>query len=249
MTRSRIIVAGSPHSELSPLRDVLELSGYCVVETATADQAVRETLAGLHDVLIIDAVMEDMTGCELCRRIGHRPELGIILVIRDNERQTRIEALEAGADDYILAPFLPEELLARVRALLRRVAPASSRRPKLILSGKVVDLQTHEVTGPGTEVAHLTPKEFNVLHYLLTNVNKSVSHRKLARAVWQRDSHGDFEYLRVVIGQLRKKLEPDPESPRHIVTERSLGYRLSLLSAPSPSVPQAAQTDIPAMVQ
>ena len=103
----------------------------------------------MHDLLIVDSGIESVSGYELCRAIRPVSDLGIILLIPDNDRQTRIDALEAGADDYIVAPFLPEELLARVRALLRRVTPAGSRRPKLILSECVVDLQTREVTGPG----------------------------------------------------------------------------------------------------
>ena len=116
-----------------------------------------------------------------------------------------------------------------------------------------MDLQTREVTGPGCRLAHLTPKEFGVLQFLIAHANEPVSNRKLANAVWQRDTNGDFEYLRVVIGQLRRKLEPNPEDPRHIVTDRSFGYRLRIHPvihpAPLPCVPHGAQSDTRAMVQ
>jgi len=258
MSRSRIIVAGSPNPTPSPLGASLELAGYRVAEVANAVQTARATASGLYDVLILDSRMEGVCEYELCRTIRPKSDLGIILVIRDNDRQTRIDALEAGADDYVIAPFVTDELLARVRALLRRIAPA--RRTKLELSERTVDLQTREVTGPDCHTNHLTPKEFDVLQYLLTHANRPVSHRKLASAVWQKECNGDFEYLRVVIGQLRRKLELSPENPQHILTERALGYRLKThLAGTDAEIPATAaqlgcvqaavQTDTPAMVQ
>ena len=260
MTRSRIIVAGSSHAGLSQLGPFLELAGHRVAAVGSAAQAILETAAGLHDVLIVAPDLTGMCRYDLCRAIRPQSNLGIILLIQDDDRQTKIDALEAGADDYMIAPFQPEELLARVRALLRRVAHAGLRKPKVMLSGRMVDLHTHEVTGPGHFAAHLTPKEFDVLQYLFERANKSVSNQELARAVWRRDCSGDFEYLRVVIGQLRKKLEPRPENPQHIVTDRNRGYRLSIHPAVDYSeanfIPVSpghlrpgVQNDIPAMVQ
>jgi two-component system KDP operon response regulator KdpE len=260
MTRSGIIIAGSSAPGLSRLKALLEPVGHRVSEAAGITQILKKAAAGQHDVLIVESAAEGMCGYQLVRAIRPVSDLGIILLIPDNDRQTRIDALESGADDYIVAPFLPAELLARVRALLRRVAPVSSRTSRLELSGRIVDLQTRDVTGPDRPVAHLTPKEFGVLQFLMAHPNEPVSNQKLASALWQRDSNGDFEYLRVVIGQLRRKLEPDPENPRHIVTDRSLGYRLrihpttddaetSAVHAPLRCVPRLAQSDIQAMVQ
>lgn len=259
MIKSRIIVAGSPNPRLVQLTAMLESDGHHVAATGNPNQIIDETAGGLHDVLILDACMEGMCEYDLCRTIRPRSDLGIILLIRDNG-QSGIAALDAGADDYLATPFVPAELLARVRALLRRVAHASLRKPKLVLSDRLVDLQSHQVIGPSDRVAHLTPKEFNVLHYLLAHANKPVSHQMLSSAVWQRDGYGDFEYLRVVIGQLRRKLEVNPETPRHIVTDRNSGYRLQtqgqdcnvaseIMPAPSPYALPRAQNDIPAMVQ
>jgi len=244
MAKSRIIVAGSPNARLSQLKIMLESDGHRVEATGNPTQTIHETTGGLHDVLIIDSCgdscgdtcgdsagdtcMEGMCEYDLCRTIRPRSDLGIILLIRDDDGQSRIDALDAGADDYLVAPFVPAELLARVRALLRRVGNAGARKTRLALSDRVVDLQSHQVIGPAGRVAHLTPKEFNVLRYLLSHANKSVSHPMLAGAVWQRDGFGDFEYLRVVIGQLRRKLEANPENPRHIITDRSSGYRLQI---------------------
>jgi two-component system KDP operon response regulator KdpE len=259
MIKSRIIVAGSPNPRLTQLKAMLESDGHRVAATGNPRQTIHETTGGMHDVLILDSGMEGMCEYDLCRTIRPKSDLGIILLIRDNDGQSRIDALDAGADDYLATPFVPAELLARVRALLRRVAQTGARKPKLILSDRLVDLQSHQVIGPASRVAHLTPKEFNVLRYLFAHANKSVSHHMIASAVWQRDGYGDFEYLRVVIGQLRRKLELNPELPRHIVTDRSSGYRLQIppqddgMETEAIAVPpltlRAVRTGIPAMVQ
>jgi len=260
MIKSRIIVAGTPNPRLTQLKTMLESDGHHVAATGNASRIIHETTGGLHDLLILDACVESTCEYELCRMIRPRSDLGIILLIRDNDGQSRIDALDAGADDYIATPFAPAELLARVRALLRRVTHAGARRPKLVLSDRLVDLQSHQVIGPSDRVAHLTPKEFNVLHYLLAHADKPVSHQMLASAVWQRDGYGDFEYLRVVIGQLRRKLEANPESPRHILTDRTSGYRFQtqaqghdascdVMPTRPPYVLPEVRNDIPAMVQ
>ena len=259
MIKSRIIVAGSPDPRLMQLKTVLESDGHRVAATGNPSQTIHETAGGRHDVLILDSCIKGVCEYDLCRTIRPKSDLGIILLIRDNDGQSKIDALEAGADDYLATPFVPAELLARVRALLRRVAPAGARKPKLVLSDRMVDLQSHQVVGPASRVAHLTPKEFNVLRYLMSHANRPVSHQMLARAVWRRDYYGDFEYIRVVIAQLRRKLEPNPESPQYIVTDRSSGYRLQIPSqdavgetdvipCPSPYALHAVRSDIPAMV-
>ena len=260
MIKSRIIVAGSSNPRLTQLRTMLEADGHHVFATGNPAQIIQETTGGLHDVLILDASVEGVCEYDLCRTIRPRSDLGIILLIRDNDGQAKIEALEAGADDYLPAPFAPAEFLARVRALLRRVTHTGTRKPKLVLSDRLVDLQSHQVIGPSGRIAHLTPKEFNVLHYLMAHANKPVSHQMLSNAVWQRDGCGDFEYLRVVIGQLRRKLEANPENPRHIVTDRASGYRFQTHIRERDAASEVIQThsqyallrarnDSPAMVQ
>lgn len=234
---------------------MLESAGHQVAEAASLVQTIRETTGGLHDVLILDSPIEGVCEYEVCRTIRPKSDLGIILLMRDDAKCNRIAALEAGADDYLAEPFVPAELLARIRALLRRVSHSGPRRPKLVLADRAVDLQSHEVLGPDDHVTHLTPKEFNVLRYLVSHVNKPVSNRKLASAVWGRDADGDFEYLRVIIGQLRRKLEPNPESPRYLVTDRAFGYRFRLpvtdgvTRTPADSPAPEVQTGIQAMVQ
>jgi two-component system KDP operon response regulator KdpE len=155
--------------------------------------------------------------------------LGIIVLGgHDDIRQGRIDALNAGADDYIPPPFVLQELLARVRAVLRRVTRSDEEGRQIVLQDRAIDLKSYEVRGPGSRVSHLTPKEFLLLQFLVAHPNKAFTHQRLAQTVWQRDGGGEVEYLRIVIRQLRRKLEPDPDNPRYILTERFVGYRFEL---------------------
>jgi len=148
----------------------------------------------------------------------------VVLSVRGEEK-TKVQALDAGADDYVTKPFGMEELLARVRANLRRTATSDSDEQKVIEAGDLkIDLTAHQVTLQNKEV-HLTPKEFDLLVYLARRPGKVVSHRALLGAIWGGNSTEQVEYLRVFVGQLRKKLEPDASSPRYIVTEPWVGYR------------------------
>ena len=157
-----------------------------------------------------------------------KSDLGIILIDRDDTNLGSIDALNAGADDYVPAPFVLAELLARVRAILRRVSRPGARSRRIVLEDRTVDLQSHEIRGPYSRVSHLTPKEFLLLQHLVTHANHPRTHQNLAQAIWQRDGNGEREYMRIVIGQLRRKLEPDPDRPRYILTERSVGYRFQI---------------------
>jgi two-component system KDP operon response regulator KdpE len=154
----------------------------------------------------------------------------IVLGGHDDTRQGRIDAFNAGADDYVSSPFVLRELLARVRAVLRRVARFDDEGHQIVLDDRAIDLKSYEIRGPGSRVSHLTPKEFLVLQCLIAHPNKAFTHQRLAQTVWQRDGGGEVEYLRIVIRQLRRKLEPDPDNPRYILTERSVGYRFELPS-------------------
>jgi two-component system KDP operon response regulator KdpE len=160
-----------------------------------------------------------------------KSDLGIIVLgDHDDTTQDRIDALNAGADDYVPSPFVLRELLARVRAVLRRVNRFDGEEHQIILQDRSIDLKSYEVRGPGSRVSHLTPKEFLLLQCLVAHPNKAFTHQRLAQTVWQRDGGGEVEYLRIVIRQLRRKLEPDPDKPRYILTERSVGYRFELPS-------------------
>jgi two-component system, OmpR family, KDP operon response regulator KdpE len=229
MNTGRIIVASNSPQQRLDLRGALELEGHGVVEVATADQALSEACSGLHDVLLMDAAIEGIGPYRLCRGIRRESDLGIIVMHRERTEQGPIDALNAGADDCVPAPFVMAELLARVRAILRRVTrPCGKKSRRIMLHDRAIDLDSHQVKGPDGHVSHLTPKEFLVLQYLVTHANKPRTHQSLAQTVWQRDGNGEVEYVRVVIKQLRRKLEPDPNNPRYILTERSVGYRLHM---------------------
>jgi len=226
--RRRIIVAGAGAQERKELRLALELEGHHVLEAETADETLRETWSGRHHALILDSRLDGLEPCELCRSARLKSNLGIIVLAADDTTQGRIDALNAGADDRLASPFALRELLARVRAVLRRVTPAGEGPRQILLHDRAIDMKSYEIRGPGNRVSHLTPKEFLVLQCLLTNVNKAFTHRHLAHSVWQRDGEGRFEFVRIVISQLRQKLEPDPVNPQYIVTERSVGYRFHM---------------------
>jgi len=228
MKTGRILVASSGAERRRELRSALEFEGHLVVEAETASQTIEATSSGLHDVLLLDSALDGVGPYELCRSIRPKSDLGIILLCRDHSGQGRIDALNAGADDYVPDRFVFAELLARVRAILRRVTLPAGNRPRIVLEDRSIDFQSHEIHGPGGRIAHLTPKECLVLKYLVSHANKPLTPQSLAQTVWQRDGSGQLEYVRIVVKQLRRKLEPDPNNPRYILTQRSAGYQFQM---------------------
>jgi DNA-binding response OmpR family regulator len=228
MKTGRVLVASSGVEMRGELRIALEFEGHLVVEAETAGQTIDETSSGVHDVLILDSELDRMGPYELCRAIRPKSDLGIILLSRDDSGQGRIDALNAGADDYVPDQCVVAELLARVRAILRRVTRSTGNRQIIVLEDRAIDFQSHEIKGPDGRVAHLTPKECMVLQRLVTQANRPLTPQTLAQTVWQRDGSGQIEYVRVVVKQLRRKLEPDPENPRYILTQRSVGYQFQM---------------------
>jgi two-component system, OmpR family, KDP operon response regulator KdpE len=168
-----------------------------------------------------------MGGLELCRRLRLASQVPIIVLSVKGEEKTKVEALDAGADDFVTKPFSMEELLARIRATLRRSpAPVDADASAAVLEAGdfKLDVETRKVTVSGNEI-HLTPKEFELLAHLMRHAGKVLTHRKLLTAIWGGNYGEQTEYLRVFVGQLRKKIEPDPASPRYILTEPWIGYR------------------------
>ena len=206
------------------LRTTLVAQGYDIRVANDGEMALEIMKDWTPNIIITDLSMPRVNGVELCRRVRAVSQVPIlVLSVRDQERQ-KIEALDAGADDYITKPFSMNELLARVRANLRRT-PKSEEVNDIVEVGDFrIDLATRTVFVSGRELK-LTPKEFDLLLYLSQHPYRVVPHRTLLAAVWGANSTEQPEYLRVFIGQLRKKLEADPAEPRYLLTERWVGYR------------------------
>jgi two-component system KDP operon response regulator KdpE len=221
----RILVVDDEPQITRVLRTSLSSQGYDLRVANDGETALEIMKDWTPDLVITDLSMPNMDGLELCRRLRPSTQIPIIVLSVRGEEKTKVQALDAGADDYVTKPFGIEELLARVRANLRRVPAAENGQTSLIEAGDFrIDLAAHKVTVRDREV-HLTPKEFDLLTYLARHAGKVVTHRTLLNAIWGGQSTEQVEYLRVFVGQLRKKLEPETSSPRYIVTEPWVGYR------------------------
>jgi len=221
----RILVVDDEPQITRVLRTSLSSQGYDLRVANDGETALEIMKDWTPDLVITDLSMPNMDGLELSRRIRAKLTVPIIVLSVKGEERTKVQALDAGADDYVTKPFGMEELLARVRANLRRRPGPGSDAPAVIDSGDFhIDSGAHRVTVRGREV-HLTPKEFELLAYLARNPNKVVTHRTLLAAVWGGNSTEQVEYLRVFVGQLRRKLESGPNSRRYILTEPWVGYR------------------------
>lgn len=222
--RGRILVVDDETQITRVLRTSLSTHAYDVRVANDGETALEIMKDWTPDLVITDLSMPNMDGLELTRRLRTTSSIPILILSVRGEERTKVQALDAGADDYVTKPFGMDELLARVRATLRRSQPVDSE-PSLIEEGDfVIDLAAHKVS-VRRKVVHLTPKEFDLLVYLARHAGKVVTHRTLLGAIWGGQSTEQVEYLRVFVRQLRKKLEPDGDSPRYIVTEPWVGYR------------------------
>ena len=207
------------------LKTTLSAQGYAIRTAADGIQALSEMKTWAPDLIITDLRMPNMDGLELCRQVRSQSRIPIIVLSVKGEEAIKVGALDAGADDYVTKPFSVKELLARVRAALRRSYTEEQPETPVIDAGDFhIDIPGRRVEVRKQEV-HLTPKEFDVLVYLVRHPDKVVTHRALLSAVWGPNSVEQTEYLRVCIGRLRKKLEVDETAPRYIVTEPWIGYR------------------------
>jgi len=222
--RRNILVVDDEAQITRVLKTTLSAQGYGIRTAADGVQALLEMKSWLPDLVITDLRMPNMDGLELCRQIRKQSRIPIIVLSVKGEEAIKIEALDAGADDYVTKPFSVNELLARVRAALRRTADEQSE-------ADVIDVGDFHINIPGRRVevrkqeVHLTPKEFDVLVHLARHPDRVVTHRSLLAAVWGPNSVEQTEYLRVCVGHLRKKLERDETAARYIVTEPWVGYR------------------------
>jgi two-component system, OmpR family, KDP operon response regulator KdpE len=220
---ARILVVDDEPQFLRALQTNLRGAGYDVVTATTAEEAL--SAAGLNppDAIILDLLLPDGRGTDVARELRRWTEAPIVLVSAVGDEAEKIAALDAGADDYVTKPFAIGELLARLRAVLRRAAPTTE--PVLEVGELVVDLEKRSVT-MGGESVHLTPHEFELLRLLAQNEGKLLTHKTILREVWGQAYERDSSYLHVYVSQLRRKLEAEPGQPRYILTEPGVGYRL-----------------------
>jgi two-component system, OmpR family, KDP operon response regulator KdpE len=223
MTSAKILIVDDEPQIRRVLLTTLTSQGYTVAEARTGDEALDQLRLDRPDLILLDVNMPGRSGLETCREIRSTSDIPIIMLTVRNTERDKVQALDAGADDYVVKPFGAEELMARIRAALRRSAPSESLPPFVSVDLKI-DFEKRLVSVKGQPV-RLTPKEFELLHHLVVNQGKAQAHRRLLQAVWGPDYGEETEYLRVFINQLRKKIEPDPRRPRYIHTEPWVGYR------------------------
>jgi two-component system KDP operon response regulator KdpE len=215
------------------MRTTLASNGYTVIEARSGEEALELMQKERPELVLLDVNMPGMGGLAACREIRDRSDAAIIVLTVRNTEKDKVMALDAGADDYVVKPFGMEELLARIRAALRRTASAEPV-PAFVSSDLEIDFERRRVIVEGRPIK-LTPKEFELLRHLVANQGKPLEHRRLLQAIWGPDYGNETEYLRVFINQLRKKIEPDPANPKYIHTDPWIGYRFE------PVVPSTAK--------
>ena len=228
MNNAILLVVDDESQIRRALRATFSSSGYDVIEAKNGQEAIEMVIRERPDLILLDVNMPDMSGFEVCGKIRSSFEGPIIMVTVRNSERDKIEALDSGADDYVVKPFAMGELLARIRAALRR-SSSEEPLPKVETPELGVDLENRMVVVRGQRV-HLTTKEFDVLRLLVIQQGKALTHKRIMQAVWGPDYAEETENLRVVINQLRKKIEKDPTQPLYILTEPWLGYRFQLPS-------------------
>jgi two-component system KDP operon response regulator KdpE len=225
MNSGRILVVDDEPQLRRVMRTALTTNGYVVLDARSGEEALHAVRTDPPDLILLDMNMPGMGGLAACAAIRAISDAGIIILSVRGSEQDKIAALDAGADDYMTKPYSLDELFARIRANLRRLPVLSESTPPIVVSDELtIDLSGRVAIVRGKPV-RLTPKEFDLLQFLVSHPNKPVAHRKLLQTVWGPDYGDEVEYLRVFVSQLRKKIEPAPAKPRYIVTEPWVGYR------------------------
>jgi two-component system KDP operon response regulator KdpE len=220
---SRILVVDDEPEIRRFLRASLRAQQYEVLEASNGTQALELMTEHQPDLMILDLGLPDIDGVEITRRIREWSQIPIIILsVRDRERD-KIEALDVGADDYLTKPFGVGELIARMRVVMRRIS-SEAQEPVFVIKGLKIDLSRHQVSLADKDIT-LTPTEFDLLHVLVQNAGKVITHRQLIRKVWGGGYEDESRLLRVNISNLRHKIEPDPNQPYYILTELGVGYR------------------------
>jgi two-component system response regulator RegX3 len=223
-----VLIVEDEESFADPLAFLLRKEGFTAAVAATGQEALAEFDRNGADIVLLDLMLPGMSGTDVCRALRQRSAVPVIMVTARDSEIDKVVGLEIGADDYVTKPYSARELIARVRAVLRRGGESGDGelQPQVLAAGPVrMDVERHVVTVDGAEVA-LPLKEFDLLEYLLRNVGRVLTRGQLIDRVWGADYVGDTKTLDVHVKRLRSKIEPDPASPRHLVTVRGLGYKL-----------------------
>jgi two-component system KDP operon response regulator KdpE len=232
MNDATILVVDDEPQLRRVMRTTLTDLGYSVIDAKTGEDALEILRHDQPDLILLDLNMPGIGGLETCRAIRETSEVPIIILSVRNTEREKVQALDAGADDYVSKPFGIQELLARIRAALRRSPAAGENELTVYRTDDLeIDFTARRVMVAGKS-ARLTPKEFDLLRMLVANPNKAIPHRKMLQTVWGPDYGDEVEYLRFFVNQLRKKIEPTPSKPKYLLTEPWVGYRFA---APSTS--------------
>lgn len=226
MSGGRILVIDDEPQIRRIMRTTLTGAGYEVDDAKTGEEGLIKLRKYRPDLVLLDINMPGMGGLATCRLMREDGDAAIIMLTVHNTEAAKVEALDAGADDFVTKPFSTPELLARIRAALRRVPSGSSATGPLRVGQLIIDFAARTVSH-GASSIHLTPKELDLLRHLTQHANQTVPHRELLQAVWGPDYGEQVDYLRAFIKSLRKKIEPDPENPQYILTEPWIGYRFN----------------------
>jgi two-component system KDP operon response regulator KdpE len=222
-----LLVVDDERSIRLSLRTILANFGFEIVEAARGEEALALVRAAQFDAVLLDINMPGMGGIDVCRLMRKAsPRLPIVMLTVQGSEDRKVEALDAGADDYITKPFQLRELTARLRAVMRRNKVFEAQDSSIMIGDVLLDFDRHLVRKNGRQV-HMTPKQFELLHYLMANAGRPIPHARLLRAVWGPEYGNELEYLRTFIRQIRMRIEDDPADPKYLLTESHIGYRFS----------------------
>ena len=224
--KSKVLIVEDDDGIRQSLFETLGALGFAVGESSSGEEALSRLPMADYDAVLLDVNMPGMGGMEACRKIAQTyPGLPIIMLTVREDEDDKVRALDLGADDYVTKPFQVRELTARLRSAIRRAKTAAKPSGPIFTIGEIrLDAARHRVEKQGEEL-HLTPKEFDVLHHLMANAGRPVPHQRLLSSIWGAEYGEEREYLRVLVNQLRKKIENDPTHPEYILTDSYIGYR------------------------
>jgi two-component system, OmpR family, KDP operon response regulator KdpE len=224
---ANLLIVDDERSIRQSLRTILANFGFVIVEAARGEEALSLVRAAQFDAVLLDINMPGMGGIEVCRLMRRTaPRLPIVMLTVQDSEDRKVEALDAGADDYITKPFQLRELTARLRAAMRRGKVDDESNQTIMIGDVLLDPDRHLVEKKGKAV-HLTPRQFEVLHYLMANAGRPIPHAKLLRSIWGPEYGNELEYLRTFIRQIRMKIEDDPANPSYLLTDSHIGYRFT----------------------